>query len=320
MRKKRRSGARLREEETRGRATSARPRADVALGIGAVRQKKWVFHFDRAVRTRSPWVRAVTSVSEEKPHERGEGTHRDERPPQGLVRLLLEGLVGDEYLAVQRGASARGLLGALVAAARVGEARFRVRSGHRRVVGVARQKRQHLAGTHLGVAHGRAVALAARAVALSHHGGIRFRVSMRSTRRDEEWRRERHQPDFLHRRGCFFSAVTFPVFLLPPIPAPAGCQNPEMSKRRPRHETMFAASRLRRRRSGLLQGARSSTPKPGRRPSRRERPESSVRRPCSVAAARRCVRADSPTRAHPSPSRRDAKTRLLSFQTTTIAS
>jgi hypothetical protein len=34
------------------------------------------------------------------------------------------------------------------------------------------------------VADGRAVALAARAVALSHHGGIRFRVSMRSTRRD----------------------------------------------------------------------------------------------------------------------------------------
>lgn len=54
-----------------------------------------------------------------------------------------------------------------------------------------------------------------------------------------------------------------------------------------------------------LQGARSSTPEPGRRSPRRERRESSVRRPCSVAAARRCVRADSPTRAHPPRSRRD---------------
>ena len=62
---------------------------------------------------------------------------------------------------------------------------------------------------------------------------------------------------------------------------------------------------FRRRRCRALQGARSSTPEPGRRSPRRERRESSVRRPCSVAVARRCVRADSPTQTHPSKTRRD---------------
>ena len=62
--------------------------------------------------------------------------------------------------------------------------------------------------------------------------------------------------------------------------------------------------------SGLLQGARSSTPEPGRRSSRRERLGSSARRPCSAAAARRCVRADSPTRRIP-PRRAATKTRLF---------
>ena len=72
--------------------------------------------------------------------------------------------------------------------------------------------------------------------------------------------------------------------------------------------------------SGLLQGARSSTPEPGRRSSRRERLGSSARRPCSAAAARRCVRADSPTRRIP-PRRAATKTRLffLFKQTTTIS-
>ena len=167
--------------ETRRRAAFARPRA---LGIEAFDKKKGGCFIRSGGLNPGFWVRAVTSSPRKKPRERGgfRRTHRDERPPQGLVRLLLEGLVGEEHLAVHRGASARGLLGAIVAAARVGETRFGVRSGHRRVVGVARQKRKHLAGAHLRVADDRAVTLAARAVALSHHGGIRFRVSMRGSR------------------------------------------------------------------------------------------------------------------------------------------
>lgn len=107
----------------------------------------------------------------------GVGTHRDEGPSEGLVGLLLDGLGGEEHLAVERAAAAS-VLGraAVVAAARVRGARavLHVRPGDRREVVVAREKGENLGAIALeGVrADGRAV-IAGRAVSLSHHRGSR---------------------------------------------------------------------------------------------------------------------------------------------------